>query len=236
LYALDDARLRELRPDLILTQELCDVCAVSYTEVQRAVRLLDIGPRVVSLEPTTLDEVLGTIEQVGALTGRTAEAAELLRQLRVRLDAVRHRIGPERRRPRLWVSEWLDPPYSAGHWVPDQVATAGGQEVFDRRGVPSARVTPDQVVSAEPEAIVLAPCGLHLDAVEREWARTQPFPGWERLPAVRAHEVWAVDASSFFSRPGPRLVDGVEVLAQILHPDLFDVPRPDAAFRMGAGR
>lgn len=236
LYALDEARLQGLRPDLILTQELCDVCAVSYTEVQRAIRLLDIGPRVVSLEPTTLDDVLGTIEQVGALTRRTPEATSLVRQLRARLDAVRRRIDPVRRRPRLWVSEWLDPPYSAGHWVPDQVTAAGGDEVFHRQGVPSVRVTPEQVVSAEPEVIVLAPCGLHLDAVEREWTCVQPFSGWERLPAVHAQQVWAVDASSLFSRPGPRLVDGVEVLAQILHPDLFGAPRPDAARRLRGDR
>jgi iron complex transport system substrate-binding protein len=232
LYALDEERLRQFQPDLILTQELCDVCAVSYTEVQRAVRLLDVGPRVVSLEPTTLDEVLGAIDRVGELTGRAAQAAAVLRKLHARLDAVRRRIPRNIPRPRVWVSEWLDPPYSAGHWVPDQVEVAGGEEVFHRQGNRSARVTSEQVVAAAPEVLVLAPCGFHLDAVEREMARVTTFPGWGDLPAVRANEVWAVDASSFFSRPGPRLVAWVELLAQILHPDLFGHPHSEAARRV----
>jgi iron complex transport system substrate-binding protein len=236
LYAFDEDRLRQLEPDLILTQELCDVCAVSYTEVQRAVRLFDVGPRVVSLEPTTLEEVLGAIDRVGVLTGRAAQAAEVLRMLHARLDAVRGRIPLDIPRPRVWVSEWLDPPYSAGHWVADQVEIAGGAEVFHRLGIPSARVTSDQVVAAAPEVVVLAPCGFHLDAVEREMARVTTFPGWDDLPAVRANEVWAVDASSFFSRPGPRLVAGVELLAQILHPDLFGHPPSEAARRAWDGR
>jgi iron complex transport system substrate-binding protein len=236
LYVLDEERLRQLQPDLILTQELCDVCAVSYTEVQRAVRLLDVGPRVVSLEPTTLDEVLGAIERVGELTGRTAQATEILRGLRARLDAVRRRIPADVPRPRVWVSEWLDPPYSAGHWVPDQVEGAGGEEVFHRRGIPSARVTWEQVSAAAPDVIVLAPCGFHLDAVEREMDRVGRGSGWDDLPAVRAREVWAVDASSFFSRPGPRLVAGVELLAQILSPDQFGHPHAEAARRVLGGR
>ena len=231
LYTLDDERLRAFQPDLVLTQELCAVCAVSYAEVQKAARLLDGGTRVVSLEPTRLEEVFGTIELVGKMTGRTAQAAELVASLHARVAAVRARITDQTPRPRVWVCEWLDPPYAAGHWVPDQVEAAGAREIFHRSGIPSARMAPDQVVVAAPEVIVLAPCGFHLDEIEREMGRVTTFSGWDEIPAVRVKEVWAVDASSFFSRPGPRLVAGVELLAQILRPDLFGPPHSNAARR-----
>ena len=224
LYTLNEELLRELKPDLVLTQELCEVCAVSYAEVKQAARLLDVGTQIVSLEPTTLDDVLGTIELVGDLTERRGRAGELLSSLRARLAAVRNRITEETPRPRVWVSEWLEPPYSAGHWVTAQVEAAGGREVFHRAGIPSTRIAPEEIVNAAPEVIVLAPCGFHLDEVEREVQRVSLFSGWESLPAVKAGEVWAVDASSYYSRPGPRLVDGVELMASLLHPETFGSP------------
>ncbi len=225
LYTLDDALLRVLQPDLVLTQELCDVCAVSYTEVQQAARFLDAATRVVSLEPTTLEAVLDNIALVGQLTEREREAAALVTRLRTRLGDVRARLSTVSRRPRVWVCEWLDPPYSAGHW-------AGGQEVFERLGLPSVQIRPQEVVRAAPDVIVLAPCGFHVEAVEQEAARTPFFQGWHELPAVRAGAVWAVDASSYYSRPGPRLVDGVEHMARILHPEIFGAPDPATARRI----
>jgi iron complex transport system substrate-binding protein len=237
LYSLDEERLRALRPHLVLTQELCAVCAVSYADVQHAAaRMLDVGTRVVSLEPTTLEEVFGTIELVGALTDRSPQATELVVSLRARVAAVRDRLGPRSSRPRVWVCEWLDPPYSAGHWVSAQVEAAGGREVFQRVGLPSTRVAPGEVVDQAPEVIVLAPCGFHVDDVERETGRVAPFPGWDDLPAVKRGEVWAVDASSYYSRPGPRLVGGVELLAGILHPEVFGAPDPRVARRVTLGR
>lgn len=229
LYTLNEELLRELKPDLVLTQELCEVCAVSYAEVKQAARLLDVGTQVVSLEPTTLDDALGTIELVGDLTGQRDRAGELVSSLRARLAAVRDRITEETPRPRVWVSEWLEPPYSAGHWVTAQVEAAGGWEVFHRAGIPSTRVAPEEIVNAAPEVIVLAPCGFHVDEVEREVRRVSLFSGWESLPAVKASEVWAVDASSYYSRPGPRLVDGVELMASLLHPEIFGSPNPARA-------
>jgi iron complex transport system substrate-binding protein len=228
LYTLDEERLRALRPDLVLTQELCDVCAVSYAEVQEAARVLDIGARVVSLEPTTLEEVFGTIALVGRLTGRAAQATELVASLRAKVAAVRDRLSSGTPRRRVWVCEWLDPPYSAGHWVSAQVEIAGGQEVFQRVGLPSTRVAPEDIVRRAPAIIILAPCGFHVDEVEREARRVAFFPGWDGLPAVKAGEVWAVDASSYYSRPGPRLVDGIGLMARILHPDVFGAPDPRA--------
>ncbi len=231
LYTLDEEGLRALQPDLVLTQELCDVCAVSYAEVQKAARVLDIGTRVVSLEPTTLEEVFGTIELVGKLTGRATQAAEFVASLRTKVAAVRDRITGRTLRRRVWVCEWLDPPYSAGHWVSAQVEIAGGQEVFQRLGLPSTRVAPEDIVRRAPEVIILAPCGFHVYEVEREAMRVAFFPGWDSLPAVKAGEVWAVDASSYYSRPGPRLVDGIELMARILHPEIFGAPDPRAARR-----
>lgn len=232
LYTLNEELLRELKPDLVLTQELCDVCAVSYAEVKHAARLLDVGTQVVSLEPTTLDDVLGTIELVGELAGRRDQAGELVSSLRARLAAVRDRIAEQTPRPRVWVSEWLEPPYSAGHWVTAQVEAAGGREVFHRAGIPSTRVAPADILHAVPEVIVLAPCGFHIDDVEREARRVTLFPGWESLPAVLAGDVWAVDASSYYSRPGPRLVDGVELMASLLHPEIFGAPPRESARRI----
>jgi iron complex transport system substrate-binding protein len=232
LYALDEERLRSLAPDLVLTQELCDVCAVSYAEVRQAARLLEGRTRVVSLEPATIEGIFDTVELVGALTDRVAEATALVASLRARAAAVRERSSTRAARPRVWVSEWLEPPYAAGHWVPDQVDAAGGHEVFSRRGLRSTRVAPEEVVAQAPEVIVLAPCGFGVDEVEREARTVTPFPGWHALPAVRSGEVWAVDASSYYSRPGPRLVDGVELLARILHPEVFGAPDPTRARRV----
>jgi len=232
LYTLDEGLLRALQPDLVLTQELCAVCAVSYTEVQQAARLLDVAARVVSLEPTTLEEVLDNITLVGQLTGREHVAAAVVTGLRTRLAAVEARLPATLRRPRVWVCEWLDPPYSAGHWVSAQIERAGGREVFQRVGLPSTQVRPEEIVQAAPEVIILAPCGFHVEAVAEEAARTRFFEGWHDLLAVRAGAVWAVDASSYYSRPGPRLVDGVELMAGILHPETFGTPSPAAARRI----
>jgi iron complex transport system substrate-binding protein len=235
LYTLDEEGLQALQPDLVLTQELCDVCAVSYAEVKKAARVLDIGSRVVSLEPTTLEEVFGTIEVVGNLTGRATQAAELVASLRSKVAAIRNRITSGTLRRRVWVCEWLDPPYSAGHWVSAQIEIAGGEEVFQRLGLPSIRIAPEDIVRRAPEVIILAPCGFHVDEVEREAMRVAFFPGWDSLPAVKAGEVWAVDASSYYSRPGPRLVDGIELMARILHPEIFGSPDPRAARRAALG-
>lgn len=216
LYGLDPAALAALEPDLILTQELCDVCAVSYGQVADAVRVADSGVRMVSLEPRTLGEVLGTLTSVGALTGTADAAAAALADAHDRLAAVAAGVAG-RPRPRVVVLEWLDPVWPVGHWVPEQVAAAGGTEVLGTAGAHTDPVPWSAVVDAAPEVLVLAPCGFPPERTAAELPALTARPGWAELPAVRAGRVWIVDGPAYFNRPGPRVVRGVEVLAHVLH-------------------
>lgn len=205
IYALDGEALREARPDLILTQELCEVCAVSYREVARAARLLDAGPRVVSLEPRTIEDICENVLLVGGLTGAERAAEAVVGDARRRL--ARLRAATAGRPPvRCVCIEWLDPVYAAGHWVPEQVAAAGGADPLARPGEPSRRVGWEDVVRCRPEALVLMPCGFGIERTLEE-----------APPEMRAGRVWAVDGPSHFNRPGPRVVRGAEVLAALLH-------------------
>jgi iron complex transport system substrate-binding protein len=213
IYRLKEDLLEALKPDLIITQELCEVCAVSYKEVQHAARVLDGRTKIVSLEPNSLDDVLDTILLVGELTGRRQTAQTNVGELRARLDRVRERVR-DLRRPRVYAMEWLDPPFSGGHWVPEMVEIAGGDEVLGKAGGKSERITPARILDANPEIIVLMPCGFSLERTIEEYRRTNFLPGW----AGWSGQVYAVDGSSYFNRSGPRLIDGVEILADIFHP------------------
>ena len=216
IYRLKEDLLETLKPDLIVTQELCEVCAVSYKEVQHAARVLEGRTRIVSLEPTTLNEMLETILLVGELTGRKDAALEKVQELNARLQRVRERVR-DRERPRVYAMEWLDPPFSAGHWVPEMVEIAGGHEVLGKAGLKSERITPERILEAQPEIIVLMPCGFSLERTVEEYRRTRFLPGW-------SGQLYAVDGSSYFNRSGPRLIDGVEILSEIFHPSLLDGP------------
>ena len=213
IYSLKEDLLQTLEPDLIVTQELCDVCAVSYKDVQQAAKVLEGRTKLVSLEPTTLGEVLDNILLVGKLTDRQDAANENVRILRNRLDRVNDRVRGLKQ-PRVYAMEWLDPPFTAGHWVPEMVEIAGGREVLGKAAAKSERITPERVLEASPEIIVLMPCGFSLERTIEEYKRTTFLPGW-------SGEVYAVDGSSYFNRPGPRLVDGVEILAEIFHPNMY---------------
>ncbi|WFB10724.1 cobalamin-binding protein [Streptomyces sp. LX-29] len=216
LYTLDTEALATLAPDVVLTQDLCDVCAVSYDAVSRAVRVLHGPTRVLSLEPHTLDEVLDCLVRVGGELG-VAERAERRREaLRERLTAV-ERATAGRPRPRVAAIEWLDPLWPAGHWVPEQVRCAGGEPLLAQAGDHTRAVEWEAVRAARPEVIVLMPCGFSPRRTEEEWGLLTRLPGWAELPAVRAGEVWVVDGPAHFNRPGPRVVRGAEVLAHILH-------------------
>lgn len=224
LYALDEQLLRELRPDLILTQELCDVCAVSYSTVERAARVLTGDVPIVSLEPRTLGDILDTIVLVGSLTGRKKAATALVTDLRARMDAVAARAAQASLRPRLYCMEWIDPPFRAGHWIPEMARLAGGVEVLGREGERSIRATWQEVADAAPDIVVAMPCGFDLERTRRELQVVVERPEWKALPAVRRGAVWLTDGSAYFSRPGPRLIDALEILAHAVHPDLFPVP------------
>jgi iron complex transport system substrate-binding protein len=213
IYKLNEDLLQALQPDLIITQELCDVCAVSYKQVQQAAKVLEGRTKLVSLEPTTLGEVFDNILLVGELTDRQDAARETVSELRNRLDRVKERVRGLRR-PKVYAMEWLDPPFTAGHWVPEMVEIAGGDEVLGKAAAKSERIAPERVLEASPEIIVLMPCGFSLERTIEEYKRTTFVPGW-------SGQVYAVDGSSYFNRPGPRLVDGVEILAEIFHPNVY---------------
>lgn len=231
LYHLDRDLLEQVNPDLILTQELCDVCAVSYKEVQAAVRTLYGERTVLSLEPNRLREVIATIGQVGAATGREAEAAALMADLQRRVDETARAVAGVQRRPRVACLEWLDPPWAGGHWIPEMVELAGGTTPLGETGAPSVRLDWQQVLDAQPEVILLMPCGFGVERTVQEFQQATRPKGWEMLPAVQAGEVYAVHANAYFSRPGPRLVDGLRLLAGILHPERVPLPQDPTAWR-----
>ena len=234
IYDLDEELLRELRPDLIITQELCEVCAVSYKTVERAARMFETDVRVVSLEPHTIEDIFANVRAVGRLTSREAEADAVVGELVTRLDALALALTEVATRPRTLVLEWIEPPFAPGHWVPEQVAFAGGDPSFGRAGDPSRTTSSEEIAAYDPELIVLAPCGYYKEDTLRALESARMPAGWHELAAVRAGEVWAVDATSYFSRPGPRVVRGAEILARVIHPDIFGAPEEHEAVRVPA--
>jgi iron complex transport system substrate-binding protein len=218
LYELDEALLAELAPDLIVTQAVCDVCAVSFEDVVEAAARLESRPAVVQQDPSTLGEVLEDVLRLGEAAGVAGDAHELRSELEGRLAAVRAAVSGAAR-PRVIALEWLDPPYVGGHWVPEMVSIAGGEDVAGPPGLKSPEVKWGELAGLDPDVVVSMPCGWYVDA-----AREQTLQHWERVEALGAARVFAVDAASSFSRPGPRLVDGVELLGHILHPDLVGAP------------
>lgn len=234
IYRLDRAALADARPDLILTQELCAVCAVSYAEVGRAVRALRSNATVVSLEPNSIEGILNTVSTVGAMAEAEDEAVGLVEMLRERLAYIENRVLERRLAgvaPRRVVClEWLDPPFAAGHWVPEQVRRAGGWELLGNAGGPSSQTTWEQVREVDPEQLLLIPCGFDAERAAEEWAAVTK-PSWlGELRAVESGEVYALDGSAYFSRPGPRVVEGVALLAEILDSGSLDLGAPAAAW------
>ncbi|MCS0603585.1 cobalamin-binding protein [Streptomyces sp. LP11] len=235
LYTLDTRALAELRPDMVLTQDLCDVCAVSYEKVSRTVRLLDAGTRVLSLEPRTLGDVLDCLVTVGELLGVRARAEARRAALLGRLDRVRDAVAG-RVRPRVVAIEWLDPLWPAGHWVPEQIATAGGEPLLAAPGEHTKPMTWEAVRAARPDVLLVLPCGFPPERTLRETELLTGLPGWPDLPAVRSGRVWVLDGPSYFNRPGPRVVRGAEVLAHVLHGVRAGEPVTPAEARPYPGR
>jgi iron complex transport system substrate-binding protein len=229
LYSLDLDTLERLRPELIVTQALCDVCAVAEEEVTSAACSLPGAPRVVNLEPMRLSQVFDCLRLVGEAAGVPERAAETVARLQARVAAVEAHTNRIAARPRVALLEWIDPPFGCGHWSPEIVRLAGGVEVVGREGEPS-RTTPwSEFVAAAPEALVVACCGFDKERTRQDLPLLASYPGFRELPAVRAGRVFLVDGNAYFSRPGPRLVDSLEILAHALHPDVHPLPSGIAA-------
>src|SRR5262245_10361456 len=222
LYTIDEQAFVAADPDTILTQGLCDVCALDYNDVVKASKLLPRTPEIISLNPHSLNDVLEDVSRVGAMTDRKGAAALLVNDLRRRIEHIGRR-EPDYR-PRVVCLEWFDPLYVAGHWVPEMVALAGGYDVLGRVGEPSFKVEWSAVIDAKPDFILLMPCGFDVRRTLRESTPLRSLQGWKELPAVKAENVYAFNGSAYFSRPGPRLVNGLEILARIIHPQQINLP------------
>ena len=228
LYTIDEPLLRRLEPDVILTQKLCDVCAPSFGSVAHLAATLARPPRVVNLEPSSLADILENIRLAAGILGVPARGETVVAELARRIEAVRERAAGADRPVGCVLLEWLDPPFCSGHWGPELVEIAGGVERLGRAGQDSVRVTWDDVVAAAPEVLVLACCGNSVQQTLRELPAVTRRDGWSHLPAVRNGRVYVADGGAYFSRPGPRIVDSLELLAGMLHPDVFPEWSPSA--------
>lgn len=221
IYTIDEQLLRQLQPDIILSQKLCDVCAVGYSTVARLAATLPRPPQVVNLEPSSLSEIFESIRLVAKVCGDPARANDVIAQLSARVEAVRERASRIASRPKCFVMEWVDPPYCSGHWGPELIEIARGTDLLGRKHQPSARIPWETVLDAQPEIIILALCGYDVDRARRDYEVLRRFPGFDSLPAARNHHIYLVNANAYFARPGPRIVDSLEILAGILHPNKF---------------
>jgi iron complex transport system substrate-binding protein len=231
LYVVDETLLRALAPDLILTQNLCEVCAPSGNEVAQVLHALPTRPEIVWLTPSTLVDIENNIRAIAEATGTQATAEALVVTGRARLDRVSAAVARVARRPRVFCMEWVDPIYCSGHWVPEMVERAGGIDPMGRRNADSVRVPWDDVRALAPEVIVIMPCGFALGGALGQAAQLTDRPGWSELPAVRSGHVYVVDANAYFARPGPRVITGIELLAHLFHPDVISWEGPAGAFR-----
>jgi iron complex transport system substrate-binding protein len=221
IYTIDEPLLRKLQPGVILTQKLCDVCAVGYGTVAKLAQTLPGPPRVLNLEPTSLVDIFGDIRRVADACGARERAEKLIINLSERVENVRKQAATIPDRPRCFLMEWVDPPFCSGHWGPELVEIAGGNDSLGRKHQPSAQIEWQQVLDARPEIIVLALCGYDIDRARCDYELLRRFPGFGSIPAADSGQVYIVNASAYFARPGPRIVDSLEILAGILHPTEF---------------
>jgi len=231
LYQVDEKLLRELAPDIIMTQDLCQVCAPSGNEVTQALELLSKKPQILWLTPKSLEEIFDNLRELGRATGHAREAEELIAAGHARLEKVAAVTRNLSHRPRVFCLEWLDPVYCSGHWMPEMVEIAGGVDALGRKGTDSVRIPWNDVLEWAPEVLIITPCGFNLEKVVEQTPQLFNNPGWLGLPAVSNGQVYAVDANSYFARPGPRVVDGTELLAHLIHPELFRWEGSQGAFR-----
>jgi iron complex transport system substrate-binding protein len=236
IYRLDHDVLARLAPDLILTQALCEVCAVSFSTVEQAVAAGDLQTQILSLEPVDVEGILGTILAVSTAAGVRERGLALVATLRKRIERIRERATTAVRRPRVLCLEWFDPLFGPGHWLPELVTLAGGICSVGEAAAPSRRIDWNEVIAARPDVIVLTACGFDLDRATAEAAATLPHhPAWNDLPAVRENRVVVVDGNAYFSRPGPRIVESLELMAEIVHPGIFAGYAPAGSYRYFEG-
>ena len=221
IYSIDEHLLRELRPDVILTQKLCDVCAVGYGTVTRLAETLPGPPEVVNLEPSSLSDIFEDIRRVAKACGVTERADKLVAELLSRVEAVVERVKGIPDRPRCFLMEWVDPVFCSGHWGPELVEIAGGYDPLGRKHQRSGEIKWEAVLDARPDVIVLALCGCDVARARRDYELLRKFPGFDSLPAAQNSRIYVVNASAYFARPGPRIVDSLEILAGIIHPKEF---------------
>lgn len=221
LYRIDEQLLKRIDPDVILTQELCTVCAIPVAQVREAARILAGPRRVVSLEPNNLRQILENISAVAEVTDRQSQAAVLIAQLERRIERIASAASSVRQRPRVFCMEWMDPVMAGGHWIPEMIRIAGGTDGLGSDGQPSTAIDWEEVVKFAPQILIIMPCGYKTARSRGEVDQVASRPGFHELPAVESGEVYIVDSPAFFSRPGPRIIDGLEILAQIIHPELF---------------
>ena len=221
IYTIDEPLLRKLRPDVILTQKLCDVCAVGYGTVARLAETLPGPPRVINLEPSSLSDIFDDIRRVAEVCGVSEHAEELIGQLSRRIEALGRRAYRIANRPRAFLMEWVDPPFCSGHWGPELIEIAGGCDPSGRKHQPSVQIRWQELLDARPDIIVLALCGYDIDRARRDYEILRRFPEFDSLPPAQCGEIYVVNAGAYFARPGPRIVDSLEILAGILHPTEF---------------
>lgn len=233
LYEADAEALMRIEPDLIITQDLCSVCAPSGNEISQLLKVLPNKPQILWLTPKNLDGVFDNLREIGNATGRTVKAESLIAGLRRQLEHISKSAAADGTCPRVFCMEWLDPVYCSGHWVPEMVHWAGGIDALARAGSESVRIAWRDVLEYAPELIVVAPCGFNLERAAQTAEELLPaFPGWRDVPAVRSSRVFAVDANSYFARPGPRVIDGTRLLAHLIHPGAVTWAGPPAYRRV----
>lgn len=229
LYTLDLPMLEKLQPDLIVTQALCDVCAVAENEVRAAACMLPGAPQVINLEPQSLTQVIDCMRQVAVATGVELFAEQVIAGLNARVETVKKRTAGLDHLPRVAFLEWLDPPFSSGHWTPELVRLAGGLEGLGVEGQPSRTLRWDDVLAWQPQIVLIACCGFSVERTMQDIPLLELVPGWQDTPAAASGQVYVTDGSQYFSRPGPRLVDSLEMLAHLFHPERH--PHPDGVPR-----
>lgn len=229
IYLIDEQVLKKANPDLIVAQGLCDVCSPTTKEISKAVSILNNKPEVLILDPHNLDDILASILEMAKKIGKIDEAQKLIGSLRKRIEYVKSKSTKSR--PKVLCIEWLDPLFTAGHWVPQMVEIAAGINCISTAGEPSRRMKIEEVMKFDPDIVVLMPCGFDINRIRKEYSTLANNNEWKLLRAVQNNNVYAVDANSYFSRPGPRTVTGIEILAKIIHPETFgDLKIPDDSF------